>query len=121
MPHNVVFVQPGARQEVANAAQNMKPGALDKQGRAFIPKDRAKIIAATKVVEPGQKETLKFTAPTEKGDYEYVCTLPGHFAVMNGKFIVTRNVDAWLQAHLAAAVPVVPKDHTARLRAALAK
>ena len=68
MPHNIVFVQPGSRQEVAEAAQNMKPDALDKQGRAFIATDHAKIIAATKVVEPGQKETLKFTAPTEEGD-----------------------------------------------------
>jgi len=50
-------------------------------------------------VEPGQKETLKFIAPNEPGDYEYVCTFPGHFMVMWGKLAVVKDVDAYLQAH----------------------
>ncbi|MEO7319538.1 MAG: plastocyanin/azurin family copper-binding protein, partial [Chthoniobacteraceae bacterium] len=123
MPHNIVFVQPGSRQEVAEAAQNMKPDALDKQGRAFIPKDHPKIIAASKLVEPDQKETLKIKAPATEGEYEYVCTLPGHWAIMWGKLIVTKDVDAYLQAHpVADAAPVgAPHDHSQLQRAALAK
>ncbi len=119
MPHNLVFVQPGSRQEVAEAAQNMKPDALDKQGRAFIPKDHAKIIAATRLVEPDQKETLKVTAPATEGEYEYVCTFPGHWAIMWGKLIVTKDVDAYLQAHpVAEAAPATPVDHAAHQHAA---
>ena len=122
MPHNLVFVQPGARQEVAEAAQNMKPDALDKKGRAFVPKDHAKIIEASKLIEPGQKETLKLTAPATEGDYEYVCTFPGHWTLMWGKLIVVKDVDAYLQAHpLADAVPSGPVDHAAHQHAALKK
>ena len=39
-------------------------------------------IAATKL-GPDESETISFTAP-EAGDYEYVCTFPGHFAMMRG-------------------------------------
>ena len=95
MPHNFVIVQPGAREEVGTQAQTMPPTKLDKQGRAYIP-DNKKIVAASKVLEPGQKETIKLTAPKEPGEYEYVCTFPGHWMVMWGKLIVTKDVDAAL-------------------------
>ena len=122
MPHNIVFVQPGARQEVAEAAQNMKPDQLDKQGRAFVPQEHTKIIEASKLIEPGQKETLKLTAPAAEGDCEYVCTFPGHWTLMWGKLIVVKDVDAYLQAHPVADVaPSGPVDHTAHQHAALAK
>ena len=120
MGHNFVIVKPGAKEKVGTASATMTPDKLDGQGRAFLP-NLPEILAATKVVEPGQKETLKFTAPNEEGDYEYVCTLPGHFAIMNGKLIVTKDVDAYLQAHpLADAVPAgAAVDHSKH--AALAK
>ena len=63
------------------------------------------ILEATKLVEPGTKETLKFTAPKEEGDYEYVCTFPGHFMVMWGKLAVVKDVDAYLQANPVAVQP----------------
>jgi len=99
MPHNLVFVEPGARQQVAEAAQSMAPTSLDKQGRAYIPKDDRKILAASKLVEPGRKETLKITAPAKEGEYEYVCTFPGHWMIMWGKLVVTKDVDAYLAAN----------------------
>ena len=77
MAHNLVITQPGAREEVGMEAQTMKPEP-DKNGRMYIPPKSKKIIAATKLVEPGQKETLKLTAPTKPGDYDYVCTYPEH-------------------------------------------
>ena len=38
-------------------------------------------------------------APAEPGDYEYVCTFPGHYVIMWGKLVVTKDVDAYLQAN----------------------
>ena len=32
----------------------------------------------------GETEVLEFKIPTEKGSYEFVCTFPGHFAMMRG-------------------------------------
>ena len=39
------------------------------------------------------------TAPTEEGTYEYFCTYPGHYLIMWGQLIVTRDVDGYLRAH----------------------
>jgi azurin/glucose/arabinose dehydrogenase/lysophospholipase L1-like esterase len=99
MPHNLVLAAPGARQAVAESVQTRRPDQLDKQGRAYVPEKDTRVIAATKMLDPGQKETLKLTAPKEEGEYDYVCTFPGHWMIMWGKWIVTNDVDAYLRAH----------------------
>jgi azurin len=96
MPHNLVFVQPGAREEVGLQAQNMSP-TPDRQGRIYIPRNK-KIIAFSKLLEAGQKETLHLTAPDQPGDYEYVCTYPEHWKVMFGKLLVVKDIDSFLSA-----------------------
>jgi azurin len=98
MPHNLVIVRPGAREKVGLASAKMKPDELDGEGRAFIPESRD-ILAATKLIEPRQKTALKLTAPAEEGDCEFFCTYPGHYMIMWGQLIVTKNVDAYLQKH----------------------
>jgi azurin len=104
MPHNIVVVQPGAREEVGTEAQTMS-GAPNKQGKAYIPTKSKKIIASSKLLEPGQKETLKLTAPTKTGDYEYVCTYPEHWKVMFGQMVVVKDLDAVLEASARPAPP----------------
>ena len=98
MPHNLVVVQPGSRQKVGNLSMKMKPDQLDNQGRAFIPRAR-EVLAATRLLEPGQHFRLQMTAPRSAGEYEYVCTYPGHWEMMWGKLIVTKDVDAYLQSN----------------------
>lgn len=47
------------------------------------------VIAHTKLLGPKQSETIHFTAPSQPGDYVYLCTFPGHFqAGMKGALIV---------------------------------
>lgn len=85
MPHNFVIVPPGKHMDIGNAAMTMTPDKLDKQGRAYLPAAFEKqILAATKLLEPGQKETLKLRAPAKPGEYEFVCTFPGHALIMWG-------------------------------------
>ena len=98
MPHNLVLVRPGTRDRVGTAAAVMRPDDLDANGRAFVPVSDA-ILAATRLLNSGQQETLRLTAPAEEGDYEYVCTFPGHHQVMWGWLIVTRDVEAYLEQH----------------------
>jgi azurin/glucose/arabinose dehydrogenase/lysophospholipase L1-like esterase len=98
MPHNLVVVTAGNREKVGLAAMELPAGHTDRQGRAWVPEDRA-IIAATKMLEPGQSETLKMTAIRNEGTYEYVCTFPGHWAVMWGQLVVTKDVEAYLKAN----------------------
>ena len=98
MPHNLVIVKPGTREKVGMAAMTMPPTKVDSQGRAYVPAT-PDILGATRLLEPGQKETLKMKAPTAEGEYEYVCTFPGHWMIMWGKLVVTKDVDAYLTAH----------------------
>ena len=50
-------------------------------------KDR--ILAATKLLGPKERDTVTFTAPSAPGRYEFVCSFPGHFQVgMRGVLIV---------------------------------
>jgi azurin len=98
MPHNLVVVRPGSREKIGEASALMKPEQLDGRGRAYIP-DTQDVIAATRLIDANQRQTLSMTAPNEEGDNEFVCTFPGHYQLMWGKLIVTRDVDAYLQAH----------------------
>jgi azurin len=98
MPHNLVVVAPGARQEIGVAAGSMRPDQLDAQGRAFIPAS-TKVLGATKLVNPGTSAHLRLTAPTTEGTYDYLCTFPGHWMIMWGTLIVTKDPQAWIKAH----------------------
>jgi azurin len=90
LPHNLVITQPGAKEAVAVAAQTLPPTQHDAEGRAYLPTEKMDVIlAATKMLEPGQTQTLKLTAPTTPGSYDYVCTFPGHWTIMHGTLTVT--------------------------------
>jgi azurin len=97
MPHNMVFIRPDTRAVIGAAAQAM-PMVPDAQGFLYIPQHKGILPKAyTKMLEPGEKARLQLTAPGKPGDYEYVCTFPGHWMIMFGKMIVVRDVDAYLQ------------------------
>ena len=55
--------------------------------------ENSKILHGTKMIDAGQKEVIEFTAPTKPGDYEFVCTFPGHWTVMNGVMKVTEQYE----------------------------
>jgi azurin len=81
MGHNVVILKAGTPIP-AFATKAMTATATD-----YIPADdesKKLIIANTKVLGGGESQTITFTAPTEPGDYPYLCTFPGHFALMQG-------------------------------------
>ena len=86
MPHNFVIVEPGALEDVAMKAQTMPP-LPDKEGRLYIPESN-KILAATKMLEPGQKQKLTWIAPSKPGKVPFLCTFPGHWVRMKGEIDV---------------------------------
>jgi azurin len=111
MPHNLVVLKPGAREKIGPMADKMKPDELDARGRPFVPRS-PDILEATKLVEPGQQQTLKLTAPKAEGTYEYCCTFPEHWRVMWGQLIVTSDVEAYLKDHPDAPLPAAgPAGH----------
>ena len=80
MGHNLVVLKKGIS-AVAFGQKAMGAGA--NATNALPDSVKGDTIAATKLLGPDETETISFTAP-ETGDYEYVCTFPGHFALMRG-------------------------------------
>lgn len=83
MGHNFVLLQQGT--DVAAF------GSLAAQARDtdYIPKEEtSSVLAHTKLLGGGESDTITFVAPKKKGTYPYICSFPGHYALMQGKFIV---------------------------------
>ena len=81
-PHNLILGKLGSKDRLIAAFTAM---ITDPNGMAkgYIP-ESPDIIVHTKLLNPGQSETLNFTAPVDKGDYPYICSFPGHAILMNG-------------------------------------
>jgi azurin len=80
MMHNWALVSKGSLNKVLQAALTLGPKAIELN---FVP-DIPEVLASTPQVAPDRKFTLYFTAPTEPGQYPYVCTYPGHGQLMRG-------------------------------------
>jgi putative heme-binding domain-containing protein len=102
MPHNLVITRTGKLKEVALAGAELgtTPG-LD--GKLYVP-DTPDVLFSTSMVNAGKREVLTFTAPTEPGEYPYVCTFPRHWMRMYGVMVVVPDLDAWQRN------PTTPKD-----------
>ncbi len=118
MPHNIAVVAPGSLEEVGQAAEKMMPEP-DAEGRLYVPAS-PKVLHATKMADPGRQITLSFTAPEVPGDYQYVCTFPGHWRRMTGTLAVVKDIDAYLASHAAPAAPKVTEWKIEDFKSALA-
>ena len=85
MGHNLVVLKKG----ITAVAFGQKALGAGANATNALPKSlMGDVIAATKLLGPAESETIVFTAPKEPGSYEYVCTFPGHFALMRGTMTV---------------------------------
>jgi len=85
MGHNLVVLKKGI---TAIAFGQKALGAGANATNALPASLMGDVIAATKLLGPAESDTVEFTAPKETGSYEYVCTFPGHFALMRGTMTV---------------------------------
>ncbi|MCH2180079.1 MAG: c-type cytochrome [Mariniblastus sp.] len=102
MAHNFLIVQPGTLKEVAVAGLAVGPK-QGYQGKPYVP-ESADVLFASGLIPAFQQEILTFTAPTEPGEYPFVCTFPQHWSRMYGVMVVVEDLEAWQQN------PVTPKD-----------
>ena len=80
MGHNVVVLKPGSNVATFGAS------AVSAAANEYIPTDdtqKALIVAHTKLLGPDETDTITFTLP-EAGAYPFLCSFPGHFALMQG-------------------------------------
>ncbi|MEM6763818.1 MAG: azurin [Bacteroidota bacterium] len=80
MGHNFVLLKEGT--DVAEFAVN----AIAAMETDYIPASD-NVIAHTKMLGGGESDTITFMAPP-KGTYDFICSFPGHYGIMKGKFIV---------------------------------
>jgi azurin len=81
--HNWVLVNGGesVAAEVANAG--LTRGAEND----YLPEDQSNVLAHTDVLDGGASGSVSFTAPAA-GSYLYICTVPGHYPLMQGTLTV---------------------------------
>ncbi len=84
MLHNFVLCAPGRGQAVGDAALAL---GVDGPAKHYVP-DTADVLFHSALVQPDTSDTIFFTAPTAPGDYDFVCTFPGHSQLMKGIFRV---------------------------------
>lgn len=75
MAHNWLLLAMNADAEAfANAAAQAKDN-------DYVPSDMTdQIIAKTGLAAGGETMEVTFTVPEETGEYDFICTFPGHFA-----------------------------------------
>ena len=83
MGHNWVLAGTADWQALAQAGQAAGPP-------NFVPAGDARVLAATNVIGGGEETSVTFdiSGLSAGGDYTYFCSFPGHFVLMNGKFII---------------------------------
>ena len=82
MGHNWVLVNAADYNAVANAG--LSAGLANN----YVAPGDKRVIAHTRVVGGGESASVTFPATRLKkgGDYKYLCTFPGHNALMHGTF-----------------------------------
>ena len=85
MLHNFVLCAPGRGQTVGTAAL-----ALGVEGavKGYVP-ESADVLYHTSLVAPGSTDRIFFVVPATPGDYDYICSFPGHSQLMKGVLRVT--------------------------------
>ena len=82
MGHNFVLLNSGS--DVKTYAD----AAMGAQASDYIPANPpVPVIAHTKLLGPGESDTITFTAPTA-GQYPFLCSFPGHYGMMQGVMTV---------------------------------
>jgi azurin len=79
--HNLVVVENGTKDAVSADGTPAGPA------NDWVAPGDSRVIANTKLLNPGTSGEVTFTAPAP-GTYQFVCTFPGHNFTMFGDFVV---------------------------------
>lgn len=83
MGHNWVLLKSGVDPLAFGAA------AAGARETDYVPQNlKDQVIAVIGLLGPKQKGEVSFKAPEQPGDYPFVCTFPGHAALMKGVLTV---------------------------------
>ena len=85
MSHNMVILEMQADTDAFARAS------IQASDSNYIPSEYVDlIIASTDMLGDGESDTITFTVPEETGEYDYICSFPGHYnGGMVGQLIVS--------------------------------
>lgn len=84
MGHNFVVLTTGV-----DMTEFLTAAATQARNAYVPPQFASKVLAHTKLLGPGESDTVTFTAPKTPGKYDFLCSFPGHApAGMKGFLIV---------------------------------
>ncbi len=102
MAHNLVITKPEALQTVALQAAAEGP-TIGPSGKQYVP-ESSDVLIGTEMVSAEKQSRITFRAPSEPGEYPYVCTFPGHWMRMYGVMVVVDDLGEFQRN------PTEPKD-----------
>ena len=81
MGHNIVIAKEADKDGV------LADGATAGESNNYVKAGDERVVAHTKLIGGGETDTVTFdTSKLAKGEaYEFFCSFPGHYAMMNGK------------------------------------
>ena len=59
--------------------QNLEAASME-AAHDYVPPGSKEVLAHTKLLGPGETDTVTFTAPFVPGRYLYLCSFPGHYS-----------------------------------------
>jgi azurin len=74
MGHNLVVLKQNVNAMAFNHAAAVHP-----EKEFIAPESRKDVVAHTRMLGPNESDTITFTAPAVAGNYEYICSFPGHY------------------------------------------
>ena len=77
MGHNFVLLDRAVN--VGNV-QTFLDKASTEAAHDYVPPDAKEVLAHSKLLGPGETDTVTFTAPFVPGEYLYLCSFPGHYS-----------------------------------------
>lgn len=57
----------------------------------YVPPGSKEVLAHTKLLGPGETETVTFNAPFVPGEYLYLCSFPGHYSQGTKGFMTVKQ------------------------------
>jgi len=86
MQHNLVLGKPGSADKIGEAASRL---GIHGNKMSYVPASDL-VLFHSEIVEPGHSESIWFEVPPFEGNYDFVCTMPGHYMLMRGQMKVRK-------------------------------
>jgi azurin len=87
MGHNLVLLDKSINEQ--NVSKFLD-SASSEAAHDYVPPDAKDVLAHTKLLGPGESDTITFRAPFVPGLYLYLCSFPGHYSQGTKGFLTVK-------------------------------